>query len=89
MIFEAWTMAESSPASTHSCRNTELRTWRAAGFRPNDTLDRPSTVWEPGISALMRRMASIVSMASRRRSSSPVDSGKVSASKMRSAGSRP
>ena len=30
----------------------------------------------------MRRMASMVSMASRRRSSSPVESGKVSASKI-------
>src|ERR1044072_2654249 len=27
----AWTMAESSPASAASWRNTELRTWRAAG----------------------------------------------------------
>ena len=78
-------MAESRPASTHSWRNTEFRTWRAAGFRPNDTLDSPSTVKQPGISALMRRIASMVAMASRRRSSSPVDSGNVSASKMRSA----
>ena len=34
-------------------------------------------VYAPGISALMRLMASMVSMASRRRSSSPVESGKV------------
>ena len=34
-------------------------------------------MWAPGISALIRRIASIVSMASRRRSSSPVDSGNV------------
>ena len=37
----------------------------------------------------MRRIASIVSIASRRRSSSPVESGNVSASKMRSVGSMP
>ena len=41
-------------------------------------------VYTPGSSALMRRMASMVSMPSRRRSSSPVESGKVRASKMRS-----
>ena len=32
MIRAACTMAASRPASTHSCRNTELRTWRAAGL---------------------------------------------------------
>ena len=42
MIRAACTMAASSPASTHSCRNTELSTWRAAGLRPNDTFDTPS-----------------------------------------------
>ena len=47
-------MAESSPASTHSCRNTELSTWRAAGLRPKDTLDSPRMVETPGSSALMR-----------------------------------
>ena len=31
-------MPESRPASTASCRNTELSTLRAAGFSPNDTL---------------------------------------------------
>ena len=79
----------SRPASTHSCRNTELRTWRAAGLRPNETLDRPRMVETPGSSALMRRMPSMVSMPSRRLSSMPVDRGRASGSKMRSAGSRP
>ena len=85
----ACTMAASRPASRHSCRNTLLSTWRAAGLRPNDTFDRPRIVDAPGSSALMRRIASIVSIASRRRSSSPVESGKVSASKIRSVGSMP
>ena len=58
----ACTMAESSPASTHSWRNTELSTWRAAGLSPNDTFDTPSVVYTPGISALMRRIASMVAM---------------------------
>ena len=88
-ILAACTMAESRPTCTHSCRNTLLSTWRAAGLRPNDTLERPSVVCTPGSSDLMRRMASMVAMPSPRRSSSPVDSGKVSASKIRSCGSRP
>ena len=66
-----------------------MSTWRAAGERPKLTFDTPSVVNAPGISALMRRMASMVYMASRRRSSSPVDSGKVSASKMRSEAESP
>ena len=74
-------MAASSPACTHSCRNTELSTWRAAGDRPNETFDRPSTVWTPGSSALIRGCASIVSMPSRRLSSIPVDRGRASGSK--------
>ena len=86
MIRAACTMAASSPASRHSCRNTELSAWRAAGLRPNETFDRPSTVCAPGSSALMRRMASMVAIASPRRSSPPVDSGNVSASKIRSLG---
>ena len=61
-----------------------MSAWRAAGLRPKLTLDTPSVVWAPGISALIRRIASIVWMASRRRSSSPVESGKVRASKIRS-----
>ena len=83
-ILPAWTIAESSPASAHSCRNTLFSAWRAAGDRPKLTLLSPSTVNAPGISALIRRIASIVSMASRRRSSSPVDRGNVRASKIRS-----
>ena len=63
MIRAACTMAASRPASAHSWRNTLLSTWRAAGLRPNDTLDTPSTVCTPGISALMRRIASIVAHA--------------------------
>ena len=65
-------MAESSPTLVHSARNTLLSTWRAAGFSPKLTFDSPSVVETPGSSALMRRIASMVAMASRRRSSSPV-----------------
>ena len=68
-------MAESSPASTHSCRNTELSTWRAAGFRPKETLESPRMVETPGSSALIGRMPSMVSMPSCRLSSMPVESG--------------
>ena len=82
-------MAESNPACTHSWRNTLLSTWRAAGDRPKLTFDTPSVVSAPGISALIRLMASIVYMASRRRSSSPVDNGKVRASKIRSLADSP
>ena len=38
-------------------------TRRAAGFRPNDTLDTPSTVLTPGSSVLICRMASSVIIA--------------------------
>ena len=48
MIRAAWTMAASRPASWHSCRNTELRTWRAAGVRPKLTFDSPTMVRDPG-----------------------------------------
>ena len=82
-------MAESRPASTHSWRNTELRTWRAAGLRPNETLESPRMVETPGSSALMRRIPSMVSMPSRRLSSMPVDSGRASGSKIRSSGASP
>ena len=57
-----------------------MRTWRAAGLRPNDTLDRPSVVWHAGqISALMRRMR-LHGLDARRggRSSSPVDEREAS-----------
>ena len=43
--------------------------------------DRPRTVDAPGHSTLMRRIASIVSIASRRRSSSPVESGTTTVAK--------
>ena len=48
MIRDACTIAESSPARTHSARNTEFSTARAAGFRPNETLDTPSVVCTSG-----------------------------------------
>ena len=47
-ILEACTIAESSPALTHSLRKTELSTMRAAGFSPKLTLDRPSVVCTAG-----------------------------------------
>jgi hypothetical protein len=49
------------------CKNTELSAWRAAGDSPNDTLDTPRTVWQPGISALTRSIASSVARPSRPR----------------------
>ncbi len=57
---------------------------RAAGFRPNDTLETPSVVLMPGYFAVIWRMASMVSMPSRRVSSWPVAIGKVRASTMMS-----
>ncbi len=89
MMRAAWTMAASRPASRHSCRNTLFSTWRIAGLSPKLMLERPSTVDEPGSSVLARRIASIVSMPSRRRSSVPEPSGNVSMSKIRSVGSIP
>ena len=83
-IFEACTIAESSPALMHSARNTELSTCRAAGFRPKETLDRPSVVCTSGNSRLTSRMAAIVSMPSRRVSSWPVAIGNVRQSRMTS-----
>ena len=88
-ILEACTIAESSPACTHSCRNTEFSTWRAAGLRPKDTLDSPRMVDTPGSSALIARMPSIVSIPSSRLSSMPVDRGRASGSNSRSSGARP
>ena len=52
MILYACTIAESSPALTHSSRNTEFSTMRAAGLRPKEMFDRPSVVCTPGCSAL-------------------------------------
>ena len=84
------TIARSSPASTQWCRKTELSTARArSARRRSDTFETPSEVLTPGISALIRRMPSIVSTADGRHSSSPVVSVKVSASKISASGSRP
>ena len=69
MIFAAWTMAESSPASTASWRKTELSTTRAAGLRPKEMLETPSVVWTRGWRLVSSAMASSVSMPSRRVSS--------------------
>jgi hypothetical protein len=88
-IFEAWTIALVSPASLHSFRNTELRTWRAAGLRPNDTLEMPRVKLTPGYRAAMSRIALIVSSASRRVSSCPVEIGKVRQSTRMSERARP
>ena len=70
-------MAESKPAATHSCRKTELRTTRAAGFRPKETLETPNVVCTSGNSLFKVRIASMVSIPSRRVSSWPVAIGKV------------
>ena len=51
-IFAADTIAVSSPAFTHSCRNTEFSTCRAAALSPNDTFEMPSVVCTPGVPAL-------------------------------------
>ena len=83
------TIARSSPASTQWWRKTELRTARAPGEMPKETLETPSEVFTPGISALIRLIPSIVSTAEGRHSSSPVVSVKVSASKISASGSSP
>ena len=57
---------------------------RAAGLSPKETFETPSVVWMPGYFAVSRRIASIVSMASRRVSSWPVAIGKVRQSTMMS-----
>ena len=51
-IFDAWTIAESRPASTHSCRNTEFSTCRAAGFRPKETFGQPERGLHVRVAAL-------------------------------------
>ena len=83
------TIARSSPASTQWCRKTELSTARGRGETPKETLETPSEVLTPGISALIRRIPSIVSTAEGFHSSSPVVRVKVSASKISASGSRP
>ena len=77
-------MAESSPTCTHSCRKTEFSTWRAAGLRPNETLDRPRVVCTFGCRRLSSAIASIVSIPSRLVSSWPVAIGNVRQSRMMS-----
>ena len=71
----SWPSAGSSPRarspcrarpSTHSCRNTEFSTCRAAGLRPNEMFERPRVVCTSGCRRLSSRIASIVSMPSRR-----------------------
>ena len=90
MMRAACTIAASSPASRHSCRNTLLSTWRAAGLSPNDTFDRPRMVDAPGQLGLdaADRLDGLHARrgAGRRRRST---SGNVSVSKIRSVGSMP
>ena len=83
------TIARSRPASTQWWRNTLLSTLRAGRPTPNETFETPSEVFTPGISALIRRIPSIVSTALGRHSSSPVVSVNVRQSKIRTSGSRP
>ena len=71
-IFDACTIAASSPAFAHSARNTEFSTVRATGFSPNEMFERPKIVWTSGCRVFNSRMASIVAMPSRRLSSCPV-----------------
>ena len=84
-ILLACTIADVSPASRHSCRKTEFSTWRAAGFRPKETLEIPRVKFTPGYRREISRIASIVSIASRRVSSCPVEIGNVRQSTMMSA----
>ena len=54
---------ESSPARTHSARNTELSTSRPAGGRPNETFEMPRIVLHSGKRVLIARIPSMVSTA--------------------------
>ena len=74
------TMAEVRPTCTHSCRNTEFKTCLAAGLNPNEMFEIPSVVCTPGKASFSLRIASMVSIPSRRVSSWPVAIGKVSVS---------
>ncbi len=76
-IFAACTIAESSPALTHSSRKTEFSTVRAAGLRPKEMLDSPSVVCTSGWRRLSSRIASMVATPSLRDSSWPVQIVKV------------
>ena len=73
----------------HSFRNTELSTTRAAGLSPKEMLDSPRVVCTSGNRRLTSRIASMVSMPSRRVSSWPVAIGKVRQSMMMSLVRRP
>ena len=61
----------------------------AGGLSPKLTLETPRVVKQPGISALIRAIASMVYLASSRSASSPVESGNVKASKIRSLAFKP
>ena len=63
---------------------TELSTWRAAGLRPKETLERPRMSCRSGNSRRMSSIASRVHKASLRSSSLPVQIVKVSGSSSRS-----
>ena len=63
-----------------------MRTARGRGLTPKETLETPSEVLTSGISALSRRIPSIVSTADGRHSSSPVVRVKVSRSKISASG---
>ena len=80
------TIARSSPASTQWCRNTLLSTLRAGRPTPKETLLTPSEVFTSGISCLILRIPSIVSIALGFHSSSPVVSVNVRQSKISSLG---
>ena len=65
MIFDGWTIAESSPIFTASARKTEFKTIRAAGFNPKETFETPSVVCTSGYFAFNSAIALRVSMPSR------------------------
>src|SRR5256885_15840411 len=65
-ILLACTIALVSPASRHSCRKTELSTWRAAWFRPNETLEIPRVKLIPGYRRALSPRASVVLIAAPR-----------------------
>ena len=82
-------MAPVRPRLLAWSRNTELSTWRAAGFRPKLMFDRPRMIWISGNSAAIRSIPSRVSRPRRRSSSLPVQMVKVSGSISRSWRGRP
>ena len=88
-IFDAWTMADVSPASRSSCRNALFSTTRAAGLSPKLMLLRPTVVWQFGSRREISRVPSIVSSPFRRSSSMPVVIGRTSGSNIRSCSRTP